>query len=293
MEPTTAIMRGEVRRNDAAHNLQPRMALPEQPRVVQKRSITPRSHKKDIARRTLQEVAANFAINVDPDNNQLTVEQYRWISQVNTAIFAIDLINTGWNLTRVCTDLRDPANAYDLTQASINPSQAADIVCWASIYGAYFNTTTFDLLSNLEAAVYAIQVGSNFTTNTNALCNSLDLSAAPELGIDAPGIQTFVCSVNNATYSLPTSTAAQTSLSAPLITAASGTAVGTAATGGPAGPYGNATTLVGTAAASDAGNTTYPNATEISGKAPPSPTAAIYYPAWSTSTGASDQFRRY
>ena len=263
--------------------------------------------QKQNTKRSVGDAIAQLASGpIVPNSNQLTVQQERWITQCNTAIFCIDLINSGMSLNDTCSYLRNITNSYLLEGASIDPVQAADIVCWASVYGFDLNTPTFDLISALEALEYAVQVSSNFTTNTTALCNSLDYTAAQDLGIDASGIEAFVCNGSTSTI-VP-------SISSPITIRPSGSVTGTGVSGtaptGNAGPYTNSTirptgtAVSGTAAASDSLSLNFPNATyggtgigSGTGNLPPTPApfqpySAPPYPAMVTSESSSAAMHR-
>lgn len=125
----------------------------------------------------------------------LKPQQALLISEIQTAQYALELCNDNFNLTETCNILRDPATAAPLAAVGVNASQASNIVCFASVYGIDLNTTNAQLLGDLAAAVYGVELGDNFTgtSNTTQLCNSIDLSAAPYLGIDAGAVNNFIC----------------------------------------------------------------------------------------------------
>jgi hypothetical protein len=125
----------------------------------------------------------------------MSPEEAALVSQLQTAQYALELCNDNFNLTEICQTLRDPAVVEPLAAVGVDASQCGDIVCFASVYGIDLNTTNAQLLGDLAAAVYGVELGDNFTTtaNTTRLCNSIDLSAAPYLGIDAGAINQFIC----------------------------------------------------------------------------------------------------
>ena len=123
-----------------------------------------------------------------------------YLTQLNTAIFIIDLINTRSNLTGDCRDLRN-GNATLAAAVAINMTQAADFVCAA--YAANLTSINPTLLQIFATALYAVELAGNFTgtTNTTTLCNSVDVDilTLPIFGVDGQGVQSYVCSAFNAT----------------------------------------------------------------------------------------------
>lgn len=125
----------------------------------------------------------------------LSPEAAALVEQLQTAQYALDICDSPFNLTEVCQDLRKPAAIVPLSNVGVIASQASDIVCFASVYGIDLNTTNAALLGDLAAAVYGLEIGDNFTTTTNTtkLCNNINLTAAPYLGIDASAVNNFIC----------------------------------------------------------------------------------------------------
>ena len=184
-----------------------------------------------------------------------------YLTQLNTAIFIIDLINTKSNLNQDCQDLR-AGNATLAAAVAINETQAADFVCAA--YAANLTSIDPTLLQIFAAALYAVEIAGNFTgtTNTTTLCSSVDVDilTLPIFGVDGQGVQTYVCSAFNATLTTtfttvtsgtavsagtitPTVWGNQTSFgTAPLVTGPVGTDTGASAGGsGSTWPFGNFT----------------------------------------------------
>lgn len=172
------------------------------------------------------------------NTTQLSNQGLLLFTSLNSAIYAIDLINTpGIDLDDMCRELRvvQEIPMSNLYSVNIDTQQVANIVCYASVFGFYFNITTTQLIGELTAAILGVELGANYTgtSNTSRLCNEIDYSVEPYLGINATAVSSFICQPTNAPGTMTTAS----SMSVPL-----GTASGliTAPTGGPA-PYANST----------------------------------------------------
>ena len=117
------------------------------------------------------------------------------VSQLQTAQYALELCNDNFNLTEVCNTLKSLEAIAPLASVGVSAPQAANIVCWASVFGLDFNTTNAALLGDLAAAVYGLELGDNYTTtaNTTNLCGNIDLAVAPYLGINSTAVDNFIC----------------------------------------------------------------------------------------------------
>lgn len=130
------------------------------------------------------------------------------VTQLSTAIYAVDLINLGSNLNGTCQDLQASANLTSGTSIGVNLTQAADFICAA--YAA--NVTYIDptVVQVFAAALYAVELAGNFTgtTNTTALCASIDLDilTLPAFGVDGTAIQSYVCNATPMGTTLTTTT---------------------------------------------------------------------------------------
>lgn len=187
------------------------------------------------------------------DPTSISVQDYGLIVQISTAIFALDILNSGLNLVLVCEDLRDPTVAPKLATVNVDAVQAADIICWTAQYGIAFNMSITALIQYLADALYAIQLGANYTTNVATICGELNLFYAPDLGIDVDAFYAYICNIT-----APTTTISSTSTltvtpgsmwSMPSLTGVSGTGpvetetvassvAGTAPPGTGMGPWG-------------------------------------------------------
>jgi hypothetical protein len=121
--------------------------------------------------------------------------------QLNTAIYIMDQINIGSNLNGTCQDLRNGVNDTQAAAIAINTTQAADFICAA--YAANLTHIDPSLMQLFAAALYAVELAGNFagTTNTTALCNSINLNilTLPIFGVDGQAVQSYVCDASNAT----------------------------------------------------------------------------------------------
>ena len=135
---------------------------------------------------------------------------FNLLTQLNTALYAIDLINLNSNLTTICHELRDNSTIEQAALIAINITQAATIICTADATGLHYVQPS--LVQVFAAALYAVDLASNFTgtTNTTALCNNVDLNivSLPAFGVDGAAVQGFVC---NATASSTTASTTVTS----------------------------------------------------------------------------------
>ena len=208
------------------------------------------------------------------------------IGQLETAQYALALCNSRFNLTEICQDLRDPAAIEPLASVGIDAPQASNIVCWASLYGIDLNTTNAALLGDFAAAIYALELGDNFTTTTNTtnLCNKIDLAAAPFLGIDAGAINNFICGGPSTSVTV-TAVTTQTVIVVPGSPTVTITASGAGVSGG--FPWASG---VGTGAPNGLPNGTFPSQTAggsavSGGVASGGPAATGAGNPWSNSTG--------
>ena len=133
----------------------------------------------------------------------LPLQAQQYLTQLNTAIFIIDLINTSSDLSGDCQDLRN-GNATLSAAVAINATQAADFVCAA--YATNLTSISPTLLQVFAAALYAVELSGNFagTTNTTTLCDSVDVDilTLPIFGVDGQGVQSYVCNAFNATQNM-------------------------------------------------------------------------------------------
>jgi hypothetical protein len=151
----------------------------------------------------------------------LAGEAFRLIEQLFTVIYSIGVINSGLDLGGACLSLRSANAVFDLAEVGINATQAALIVCEASLPTSDISMYNETLIASAAAGLFAVQLAANFTgtANTNVLCNGLNLSSLPPVGVDTVAIRNFVCSANNATMN------ASSTVTATVTVASAGTSI--------------------------------------------------------------------
>jgi len=259
MPKTTAVTRRDYGGFDMAVSTSLRTAMPD---YVQQdaHDMVKRTNLEASALKQVLTIADQLSSAIDPTNENITVREFRLLEQTNTALFAINIVNSGLPLHEMCDYLRDPGIANNLNDNYIDAQQAGDIVCFAADYGLYFNMTNNQLLSDLAALEYAIQIHAYGSQTLQDLCKTLDYSAASFLGIDTEEIQNTICKgtggVTHPTQSAMTSTMAPstTGNNSPIGTHSLGTAASSSASGssivfGSNGPtFSSATSAAGTIA---------------------------------------------
>jgi hypothetical protein len=130
----------------------------------------------------------------------LTGEAFRLIQQLFTVLYSIGVINSGADLGEVCLQLQSANAILDLAQVGLNATQAATIVCPASLPDSDLDSFNQTLIATAAAGLYGVQLAANFTgtVDTTKLCTQLDLSPLPPLGVDIRAVRTFICNANNA-----------------------------------------------------------------------------------------------
>lgn len=191
MPETTAVTRRDYRGYDMTELPLPTPALPgfgHDMKIHNKRDTFETSLKKE-----LFGIAERLASGIDPTNENITVREFKYLEQINTALFALNLVNSGFDLHQMCEYLTNSSIGSRLEDSLINPSQASNIVCFAAQYGLYFGMSNGELLADLAALEYAIQVHAYASKTLQELCEGLDYTAASFLGIDTEGIRTYIC----------------------------------------------------------------------------------------------------
>lgn len=240
MPETTAFMQGDYRAQDIPKTVAPGTAVPQiSGQDIQ--DLVRRTSFGDHALKQVISIAERLSSGIDPTNENITVREFRLLRETNTALFCITIVNLGLPLDKMCEYLRDPSIANHLDDNLIDAEQAANIVCFASVYGLYFNMTNDELLSDLAELEYAIQMHAYGTETLQDLCKKFQYSAASFLGIDTEEIQKTICNgtegVTSSTLSsitlvtAPTTTDSSPPTATPLspisvFTSASGSAIG-------------------------------------------------------------------
>jgi len=143
--------------------------------------------------KSLYSIANRLSAGIDPTNENITVRDFKFLEQLNTALFALNLVDSGFPLDQTCNYLQDPEVQNRLADNIIDAQQAADIVCFAAKYGLYFNESNDQLLADLAGLEYAIQIQAYNPQALQQICETLDYTAASFLSIDTDGIRTYVC----------------------------------------------------------------------------------------------------
>ncbi|ERF70158.1 hypothetical protein EPUS_00345 [Endocarpon pusillum Z07020] len=132
----------------------------------------------------------------------LTGEASRLIEQLFTVIYSIGVINSATDLRQTCLQLQSANAVLDLDRVRLNATQAASIVCAASLPGADLVSFNQTLIAKAAEGIFSVQIAANFTgtVETNRLCDQLDLRFLPGLGVDANAVKSFVCNANNGTF---------------------------------------------------------------------------------------------
>lgn len=126
-------------------------------------------------------------------------EPFRLIQQLFTVLYSIGLVNSGGDLGESCLQLQSANAILDLARVGLNASQAAAIVCTASLPGSSLARYNQTLIASAAAGLYAIQLAANFTgtVDTAVLCTQLELSPLPAFGVDIVAVRNYVCSAKN------------------------------------------------------------------------------------------------
>lgn len=214
MPETTAVTRRDYRGYDMTEPILSSTALPDSSQdamLHNKRATLESSEKNEVLG-----IAERLASGIDPMNENITVREFRYLEQINTALFAMNVVNSGFDLHQMCEYLTNASISNRLEDNFINPSQASNIICFAAQYGLYFGMSNGELLSDLAALEYAIQVHAYATKTLQDLCENLDYTAASFLGIDTEGIRTYICNgtagVSSTISPLSTATASTTGI---------------------------------------------------------------------------------
>lgn len=128
-------------------------------------------------------------------------ESSRLLTQLHTVIYAFGVINSGADLGEACLQLQSANAILDLPEVGLDAVQAADIICSASSSDADIRNFNQTVIVTTAAALYGVQVASNFTgtIDSGLHCNELDYSPLSAYGVDTNAIQNYICSAANAT----------------------------------------------------------------------------------------------
>lgn len=194
MPETTAVTRRDLQAYQTTELVHPQAQLPRASSNERRYFVKRTEDEKEISPlKSLYDIAERLSVGVDPTNENITVRDFKFLEQLNTALFALNVVNSGLPLDQMCNYLRDPAVQNNMADNIVDAEQAANIVCFAAKYGLYFNESNEELLADLAALEYAIQIHAYSSETLQQLCENLDYVAASFLGIDTSGIRTYVC----------------------------------------------------------------------------------------------------
>jgi len=123
-----------------------------------------------------------------------------------TAIYIVEVIDNGGNLTHVCRDL----NVTALYLEGLDGKLAKQKICAAAINPPPpTNSSAITDVISLATALYAVEVAGNYAggTNLTTLCNVIDVNIISLLGFDGASVKDFVCAAASGTSLAPTATA--------------------------------------------------------------------------------------
>lgn len=152
--------------------------------------LTRRSEDGDLA-----DLALSFGNDFPPDTRQLPGHAQELMTSILSAMFALNVADSGLNATWACREVQTSEVKYQLKESWLDPDQVKAILCWIADHGYNFNTTRAELYSTLQAAVYALQVAGGFTHNRTEICENLDLfyRVGGYLGINTKGFEEYAC----------------------------------------------------------------------------------------------------
>ncbi len=172
-------------------------------RGAKPQTFTPKVKKSVLVPKLAERLRRQAPLNPTTDSSMLTGEAYRLIEQLFTVIYSIGVINSGTDLGPTCRRLQSANAMIDLDRVGLNATQAASIVCAASLPNANLTSWNQTLIARAAEGLFSVQLAANFTgtVETNRLCNQLELSSLPGLGVDADAVKSFVCNAKNGTIS--------------------------------------------------------------------------------------------
>ncbi|KIW20193.1 hypothetical protein PV08_00768 [Exophiala spinifera] len=153
----------------------------------------------------LLELATTISNN-SPDIRLLTGPSQESLTEIMSALFALNVADSGMNLTSACQQVTTTEVSYRLLESDFNPDQVKGLICWISANGYSFNSTRAAIISALQAAIYGLEVTDAFTSNRTEICGHLDLfnSIGGFLGINTKQYQDIVCGGISSETTTPT-----------------------------------------------------------------------------------------
>lgn len=152
----------------------------------------------------IMDLANQFSADILPDIQLLSGPAAQSLTEIWSAMFALNVADSGLNLTQACQQVQNTEVRYWLLDSDLDPDQVRSLICWIAANGYDFNTTRAQIYSTLEAAVWGLEVAAGFSDNLTTICNDLDLfgTIGGFLGINTQQYRQIVC--NNVSTSTPT-----------------------------------------------------------------------------------------
>lgn len=192
MPETTAITRRNYRGYEEVEPFHTKTASPNKPSA---NGFTHNLRRSSSAvTGALLELATTIG-NTSPDIQLLTGPSQESLTEIMSALFALNVADSGMNLTSACQQVTTTEVSYRLLESDFNPDQVRGLICWISANGYSFNSTRAAIISTLQAAIYGLEVTSDFTNNRTEICDNLDLfnSIGGFLGINTQQYKDIVC----------------------------------------------------------------------------------------------------
>jgi hypothetical protein len=144
---------------------------------------------------SLVDLASSFANSLPADVSILSGPLQAEATNISSALFALDLADSGIDLHSACSQLGTVSVKYNLLQGYYNPDNIQSIVCFIADYGYDFNTTRQMLFASLYAALIGVLAAGGVSTDRGQICANLDLfdRTGGYLGIDVQQYHDLIC----------------------------------------------------------------------------------------------------
>ena len=136
-------------------------------------------------------------------------EAEQLVIKLATAIYIVEVINNGGDLTKAC----DNVNVAALYLEGLDGHLAKQRICAAALSPPpTADPSSRAQIIALATALYAVEVAGNYAGGTDLtnLCNVIDLNTIVALGFDGSSVKQFVCSAASNTPSVPACTVPST-----------------------------------------------------------------------------------
>jgi hypothetical protein len=144
----------------------------------------------------LMDFATSFSSNISPDVSLLNGPARQSLTEIWSAMFALDIADSGMNVSLACAQVQTTEVRYQLLQSDFDPDKVKALLCWIASNGYDFNTTRADIYATLQTAAWGLEVSAGFNTSRSAICDDVGLfqSIGPYLGINTQQWEGIVCS---------------------------------------------------------------------------------------------------